>query len=74
MKTWRATQVVNWFRAYNFSSMRFNDNVEELSKVKVMKLLYYAQGVSLATFNHVLFNDKIVAKEYGPVVEKVQNE
>lgn len=64
-------QIVNWFRVRNVADMKKNAMVEPLTQMKVMKLLYYAQGLTLAAFNEELFEDEIVAWKYGPVVEEV---
>ena len=45
-----------------------------LSNLKIQKLLYYAQGFSLVLHNTPLFEEKIVAWQYGPVVEEVYQE
>lgn len=45
-----------------------------LSNLKIQKLLYYAQGFSLALHHAPLFEEKIVAWQYGPVVEEVYQE
>lgn len=42
-----------------------------MSNLKLQKLLYYTQGVSLALNNEPIFEEDIVAWEYGPVVESV---
>jgi uncharacterized phage-associated protein len=44
------------------------------SNLKIQKLLYYAQGLSLALHQKPLFDEKIVAWQYGPVVEEVYHE
>lgn len=64
-------QIVNWFRTRNVADMKSNEMVEPLTQMKVMKLLYYAQGITLAAFDEELFEDDIVAWKYGPVVEVV---
>ena len=64
-------KIVNWFKVRNYSDMKTNDNVEALTQLKVMKLLYYAQGVSLAVYDKVLFPEKILAWRYGPAVQEV---
>lgn len=51
-----------------------NTDVEKgdiISNLKLQKLLYYLQGYSLAIFEYQLFNDKIEAWTYGPVVPTV---
>lgn len=71
MKQYTALQIVNWFRVKNFAELKDSPMAENLTQMKVMKLLYYAQGISLAAFDETLFNDDIVAWKYGPVVEAV---
>lgn len=44
---------------------------EELSNMKLQKLLYYAQGHHLAEGRGPLFNDEIEAWSHGPVVPSV---
>lgn len=41
---------------------------ERLSNLKLQKLLYYAQGFSLAIFDKPLFSESVVAWVHGPVV------
>lgn len=64
-------KVVNWLRVKNNADMRLNPNVEELTQMKTMKLLYYIQAASLSITSHRMFNNDIVAWRYGPVVEEV---
>lgn len=64
-------KVVNWLRVKNNADMRTNPNVEELTQMKAMKLLYYIQAASLSITGHRMFNNNIVAWKYGPVVEEV---
>jgi len=64
-------KVVNWLRVKNNADMRTNPNVEELTQMKTMKLLYYIQAASLSITSHRMFNNDIVAWRYGPVVEEV---
>ncbi|MFJ6963500.1 MAG: Panacea domain-containing protein [Limosilactobacillus fermentum] len=64
-------KVVNWLRVKNNADMRLNPNVEELTQMKTMKLLYYIQAASLSITSHRMFNNNIVAWRYGPVVEEV---
>lgn len=42
-----------------------------LSNISIQKILYFIQGFHLATNEDVLFNEKIYAWEYGPVVKEV---
>lgn len=65
-----AEQIANWFLAHNNYVMAMGD-AEYISNLKLQKLLYYAQGTYLALEDKPLFNDKILAWEHGPVVEKI---
>jgi uncharacterized phage-associated protein len=47
---------------------------EELSNLKLQKLLYYAQGHHLAEQHAPLFRDQIQAWSHGPVVPDVYHE
>lgn len=42
-----------------------------LTNLKLQKLVYYAQGFSLAVNDHPLFAEDIVAWEHGPVVREL---
>jgi uncharacterized phage-associated protein len=50
------------------SNPEFGDDVTNL---KLQKLLYYMQGFHLAVFNEPLFDDEIEAWMYGPVVPTI---
>jgi len=47
---------------------------DNLSNLKLQKLLYYAQGFHLAVHGRPLFDDEIAAWRYGPVVPGVYHE
>lgn len=60
-----------------FITLNDKECVEEksdLSKLKIQKLLYYAQGYYLALYNKPLFDEKISAWQHGPVVEDIYSE
>jgi len=46
-------------------------NENDISNLKLQKLLYYAQGCSLAMLNRPLFKEKIKKWEHGPVIPEV---
>lgn len=48
-----------------------NDIDDTIDNLKLNKLLYYAQGWSLARNGKPLFKDEIQAWDYGPVVDDV---
>lgn len=67
-----ANEIANWFLYYNYQLREFEDeDTDNISNLKLQKLLYYAQGTFLAIHNQKLFNDPIVAWKHGPVVESV---
>lgn len=53
-----------------FLSKTINDD-EELTNLKIQKLIYYAQGFHLAIFDRELYQDEIEAWRYGPVCPEV---
>lgn len=69
-----ALQIVNWFKLKNKADMMQNENAEELTQMKVMKLLYYVQGVYLVLYNKRAFDEDIYAWKYGHVVKSFHNE
>lgn len=64
-------KVVNWLRVKNNAELRSDENAEELTQMKAMKLLYYIQAASLVVTGKRMFDNPIVAWKYGPVVEEV---
>ncbi len=45
-----------------------------ISNLKLQKLIYYAQGFSLALFNKPLFSEEIEAWTHGPVIPSLYHE
>lgn len=68
-----ASQIAKWFLAHN-RMVSYDEGAEYISNLKLQKLLYYAQGCSLALYGEPLFDDPIVAWQHGPVVESVYHE
>lgn len=60
-----AIAVANWFIDKNTT------DPNNLTHLKVQKLLYFAQGFYLANFDIPLFEEDILAWKYGPVVQPV---
>jgi len=50
---------------------KIDTNSEYITQLKLQKLLYYIQGMSLSIFGKPAFESKIYAWSYGPVVEEV---
>lgn len=55
----------------NFLVYMMSDSCEDLTNMKLNKILYYAQGHYLRKFGTPLFRDKIEAWTHGPVVPTV---
>lgn len=69
---YEAKQIAQWFvnrAALDAETTR--DDTNYISNLKIQKLLYYAQACSMATKNRKLFNERIEAWKFGPVVKKV---
>jgi uncharacterized phage-associated protein len=49
-------------------------NIDDLTNLKLQKLLYFAYGVHLSLFNEKLFEGEIQAWKFGPVIPEVYNE
>lgn len=67
----KAIEVARYFITLNDKECQ--DEKSDLSKLKIQKLLYYAQGYYLALYNKPLFDEKILAWQHGPVVKEVYN-
>lgn len=65
-----ADNVARWFLSRN-KVRALNGAADFISNLKLQKLLYYAQGMYLALYGEPLFEDELVAWQYGPVVETV---
>lgn len=74
MAKYTANQIGHWFIVRNRLA-EDEYGAETITLLKLLKLLYYAEGCYLAlTDGESLFDEKIVAWEHGPVVEEVYNE
>lgn len=67
----KAENIVDWFRVTNVKEMEASEIVEPLSQLKVMKLLYYVQGIAMAKLKHKAFEEEILSWDYGPVIQTV---
>lgn len=63
-------KIVNWFRVTSNAEMR-TIQADELTQMKVMKLLYYVQGTHLAAYGEKAFANDLFAWQFGPVVREV---
>lgn len=57
-----------------FLSLQDEDAGDLISNMKLQKLVYYAQGYHLALYDEPLFEDRIEAWLYGPVVPNLYRE
>lgn len=64
MKT--AYEVAQFFLHHTYDGER-----DQISNLKLQKLLYYAQGYSLAILDRPLFDEPIKCWRHGPVVESI---
>jgi uncharacterized phage-associated protein len=65
VSSYPALTIAKWFIAWAEAEE------EELSNLKLQKLLYYAQGHHLARYGKPLFPDQMQAWSHGPVVPAV---
>lgn len=75
---YKAMDIAKWFLFKNNSEQKekvaVNDDYEVyegITHLKLQKLLYNAQGVSLAINNEPLFEEDLEAWDHGPVVRDV---
>ena len=66
-----AVQLANWFRVNNYFARKFNHNVDPITQMQVVKLLYFAYGRFLVKNKKKLFLSPILHLQYGPVVKEV---
>lgn len=69
----KAIDVAEYIISY-FSNIVTNPIEGDLTNLKLQKLLYYAQVLSLKRLKNSLFDDEIEAWEYGPVVPSVYHQ
>lgn len=64
---YKVLDIANKILAYGAA----REGGELISNLKLQKMLYYMQGFHLAYFKEPLFEEEIVAWQYGPVVVSV---
>ncbi|WP_254261457.1 Panacea domain-containing protein, partial [Lactobacillus helveticus] len=70
----KAVQLANWFRVNNYFARQFDYNVDPITQMQVVKLLYFAYGRFLVKSKKKLFSSPILHLQYGPVVEEVHQQ
>jgi len=67
-------KVINWFAVKSDVNQKlFPDRANrtyDLTQLRLMKLLYFAQGTYLALYDEQLFDDKAVHATNGPMFEE----
>lgn len=66
--SYSAKTIAKWFLAWAGDDQ---DGDNDLTAMKLQKILYYAQGHTLAETGEPLFKEKIKAWSHGPVVPQV---
>jgi len=66
---YNVSQIADWLLLYNQANVD-NNEADLISNLKMQKLLYYAQGTSLAFNGYPLFNEPILSWTHGPIVRK----
>lgn len=51
----------------------YNLNQKHITNLKLQKLLYYVQAISLLIYNKKSYNEKLISWSYGPVVIEAYN-
>ena len=72
-KMFSAIDIAMWF-LNKHKNTEIPDDFEPLTKLKLQKLLYYAQGFFANERGQKLFGENILAWENGPVVREVYDE
>lgn len=66
--------MINIMDVARYFIEKCNNNGIQISNMKLQKLCYYAQGLSLAINNDKLFSNDIEAWEHGPVIRELYTE
>ena len=65
----KAVDVAYWF--INRAAKDAQEDSDYITQLKLQKLLFYAQAISLKKNNRTIFQEPIKCWDYGPVVESV---
>ena len=66
-RKYTAKEIAKWF--INRAAKDINNGGEYLTQLKLQKLMYYAKGFYYVFENDSLFNEKVSAQKFGPVVK-----
>lgn len=68
-----AVQLANWLRVENYFERDLDLNVDPLTQMKAIKLLYFAYGRFLVATRSKLFSSPIIHFQYGPLITEVHD-
>lgn len=68
--TYPASDIARWFLNHA-QKLSDGEDTESITNLKLQKLLYYAQGSSLALRDEPLFAEDILHWQHGPAVKEV---
>lgn len=66
-----AMQLANWIIVKHHMDEKLDSNIEPLTQMKLVKLLYLAYGIFIARTKHKLFSSDIRHYQWGPLVMEV---
>lgn len=66
-----AVQLANWLRVENYFARDIDLNIDPLTQMKAIKLLYIAYGRFLVATRSRLFSSAIIHYQYGPLITEV---
>lgn len=69
----KAVQLANWLRVENYFARDNDLNIDPLTQMKVIKLLYFAYGRFLVATKNRLFSSPIVHFQFGPLITEVHD-
>ena len=67
MSPYSSQQIADWFIARSRAELRLDDSAEQITNIKLNKLMYFTQGIYLALYDEKLFDDRFYASELGPI-------
>jgi uncharacterized phage-associated protein len=62
---------LNIFAVAEYLIRFFEKEMDNITPLKLQKLLYYAQGIGLGRYSRRLFNESFFAWEHGPVIQVI---
>lgn len=66
-----AVQLANWLRVDNYFAREFDLDIDPLTQMRAIKLLYLAYGRFLVATCSRLFSSPIIRYQYGPLIIEV---